>query len=146
MIIRELKKIRLTPYVIFRINHLLGQLSQSKEKTTLSRMERIQKDNNISYFFVMDKKNVAGMGMLVTFPAPKGVQSRIENVVVDGAYRGRGLGEMITKRLIREAKRCRSRSIELSSAPKRIAANALYQKLGFKKRETNIYRMVLRDT
>jgi ribosomal protein S18 acetylase RimI-like enzyme len=46
-------------------------------------------------------------------------------------------------RLIALAREYDAEKIELTSNPKRTAANHLYRKLGFKLRETNHYRMTL---
>ncbi len=67
----------------------------------------------------------------------------INDVVVDENYRGRGIGKKLTEALITEAKKEKADCVDLTSNPKRIAAKAMYQKLGFKKRETNCYRLVL---
>jgi ribosomal protein S18 acetylase RimI-like enzyme len=41
------------------------------------------------------------------------------------------------------AKSTGAKSIDLSSRPARVAANKLYQDLGFELRETNVYRYCL---
>jgi ribosomal protein S18 acetylase RimI-like enzyme len=74
---------------------------------------------------------------------PTGVHARLEDVVVDGAARGRGVGEALTKEVLRLAKVSGADYIALTSNPKREAANRLYQRVGFKKWETNVYRMNL---
>ena len=84
-----------------------------------------------------------GMGTLVIMHTVVGVRARIEDVVVDEIYRGKGIGEKISKELIALARKKKVRSIELSSRPSRTVANKLYQKLGFKKRDTNVYNLPL---
>lgn len=46
-------------------------------------------------------------------------------------------------RLIEEAQKAGLIELELTSRPSNVTANAWYQKLGFEKRETNVYRMKL---
>lgn len=80
---------------------------------------------------------------LVVFTIPTGKKAFIEDVVVDQTARGMGLGEMILCEAIELAKSKGVKRIELSSRPSRVPANKLYQKLGFKIRETNFYRLEL---
>ena len=71
-------------------------------------------------------------------------QAVVEDMIVDPAYRGRGLGEKILLDLIAWAKEKGVEVVELTTNPKRVAANALYQKAGFKLHETNHYLLDLR--
>jgi len=66
-------------------------------------------------------------------------QAVLEDIIVDGKYRGKGYGEEITSDLIRWAKENGVEVIELTTNPSRTAANGLYQKLGFKLHPTNHY-------
>lgn len=72
-----------------------------------------------------------------------GLVGYIDDMVVDPAYRGRGFGEAIAKHLIDESKKRGCIRVELTSHAVREAANKLYQKIGFKLRETNCYVMPL---
>jgi ribosomal protein S18 acetylase RimI-like enzyme len=83
---------------------------------------------------------IIGTLTLVIFPIPTGVRAWIEDVVVDSQARGAGAGEALTRRALEIALSRKARTVELTSNPKRVAANRLYQKLGFKLRETNLYR------
>lgn len=82
---------------------------------------------------------VVGMLTLVVFPIPTGLRARIEDVVVDEAARGQGVGATLCAEAIRRAHDLGARTIELTSRPSREAANRLYVKLGFELRETNVY-------
>jgi ribosomal protein S18 acetylase RimI-like enzyme len=83
---------------------------------------------------------VAGMLSLLMFRIPTGVRAWIEDVVVDGAWRGKGIGEALTRRALDIAMAQGARTVELTSRPERLAANQLYLKLGFERRATNAYR------
>ena len=80
---------------------------------------------------------------LVTFPIPTGIRAWIEDVVVDSDARGKGVGEALNVFALAEAKRQGAITVDLTSLPSREAANRLYQRLGFKARETNVYRFTL---
>jgi ribosomal protein S18 acetylase RimI-like enzyme len=64
-------------------------------------------------------------------------------MVIDGKYRGQGLGGKLTRLLISEAKKRKARWIEFTSRKDRTATNRFYQKFGFKPRDTNVYRLSL---
>ncbi len=87
-----------------------------------------------------DAESILGTLTLVTFRIPTGMRAWIEDVVVDVAARGRGVGEALTLRAVDLAKEAGARTVDLTSRPSREAANRLYQRLGFTLRETNVYR------
>lgn len=87
-----------------------------------------------------DKGRIAGMLTLVVFRIPTGVRAWIEDVVVDEAMRGRGVGEALSQEAVRRAVGAGARTVELTSRPSREAATILYQRLGFTRRDSNVYR------
>ena len=93
---------------------------------------------------VRQSGNLVGMLTLVTFAIPTGIRSIIEDVVVDERYRGQGVAQALTKEALVQADAAGARTIDLTSRPSREAANRLYQKLGFQKRDSNVYRYTLR--
>lgn len=84
--------------------------------------------------------SVLGMLTLAVFRIPTGVRAWIEDVVVDEAARGQGVGAALSRRALELAAAAGARTVELTSRPSREAANRLYQRLGFQLRETNVYR------
>lgn len=84
-----------------------------------------------------------GMGTIVFFKKITGVVAYIEDVSVLNEYQGKGVGKEIVLALLEEAKRRGVKNINLTSNPTRGAANALYCRLGFKQRKTNVYRLEL---
>jgi ribosomal protein S18 acetylase RimI-like enzyme len=92
----------------------------------------------------LDKdQKILGMGWLVLVCKGNKMTARIEDVVVDESCRGQGIGRRIMDTLVELALNHQVSHIDLTSHPRRMAANALYQELGFKKGETNVYRLVL---
>ena len=87
-----------------------------------------------------DDGRILGSMTLVVFRIPTGVRAWIEDVVVDEAARGRGVGEALNREALALAARLGARTVDLTSRPSREAANRLYQRLGFELRETNVYR------
>ena len=82
---------------------------------------------------------IVGLLTLVIYRVPTGIRARIEDVVVDEAIRGKGVGEALVRRGLNMARDAGADGVALTSNPKREAANKLYRKLGFKRRETNLY-------
>ena len=85
-------------------------------------------------------EHIVGSLTLATFRIPTGIRAWIEDVVVDSAARGHGVGEALNQAAILEARHRGAITVELTSRPSREAANRLYQRLGFVARETNVYR------
>lgn len=86
---------------------------------------------------------IAGSLTLAMFRIPTGLRAWIEDVVVDNAYRGQGIGEALTREALKVAQAAGATTVDLTSRPSREAANRLYQRVGFEKRETNVYRYKL---
>jgi len=83
---------------------------------------------------------IVGLLTLVVFRIPTGVRAWVEDVVVDEAERGKGIGQALAREAVRRAVAAGSRTVDLTSRPSREAANRLYRRLGFVERETNVYR------
>ncbi|HSP71020.1 MAG TPA: GNAT family N-acetyltransferase, partial [Gaiellaceae bacterium] len=61
----------------------------------------------------------------------------------DEAARGQGIGEALTREAIRLARLAGARRVDLTSRPHRAAAHRLYERIGFRRHETNVYRLTL---
>lgn len=93
-----------------------------------------------------DGDRIVGCASLCVFMSPTGLKGSVEDVVVGEAYRGRHLGRRLLEAVIGYARvELRNIDLHLTSRPQRVAANQLYQSLGFERRETNCYRLVLRS-
>jgi len=123
------------------IQELLRQFGDGA--TSREQLHRVVDDANAELWTVIEDGKIIGMATLVTLVRVRGTTARVEDVVVDEAHRGKGLGKMLIQKLIERAKERGAYSLHLTSRPDRVAANGLYQKLGFQKRETNAYRLQL---
>ncbi|WHT22225.1 GNAT family N-acetyltransferase [Crossiella sp. CA-258035] len=63
--------------------------------------------------------------------------------MVDEAARGQRVGAALTEEALRIAREAGARSVDLTSRPFRGAANRLYERLGFRPRESRVYRFPL---
>lgn len=88
-------------------------------------------------------EQIVGMLVLTLYRIPTGVQARIDDVVVDDAARGKGIGDALTRAAIGRARQGGAKQVTLTSRPSREAANRLYVRLGFQLIETNVYRLRL---
>ena len=122
---------------------LLRLLLPEQASITEADFKALIASDNSHLFFLLVEDTVAGMATVGIYRSPSGSKAWIEDVVVDEAYRGKGYGRMLTQHAIDFAKAQKADLLMLTSSPKRIAANNLYQSIGFKRKETNLYRMML---
>jgi ribosomal protein S18 acetylase RimI-like enzyme len=123
---------------------LVGQLSSSAKAPTREELEAIVNAPGTAMLAARQSGNLVGMLTLITFAIPTGVRAIIEDVVVDERYRGQGVAAALTREALALAEAAGARTVDLTSRPSREAANRLYQKLGFQKRDSNVYRYTLR--
>lgn len=143
MKIREIK--RFSTKVYDAVLRLLPQLDPGIELPAKEQFNKVLKSGG-THFFIAEpgNKKIAGMMSVVTYNVPTGIKVWIEDVVVDEAYRGKGIGKKLMAFAIDFARSSGAKSVDLTSRPWRIAANLLYQKMGFELRETNVYRYMLK--
>ena len=124
-----------------RLEELLNQLTP--QPSTLSEQTlRAVLDNSASRLYLLEEESrVVGMLTLGIYHSPTGSKAWIEDVVVDDACRGCGYGRALVAHAIEEAKRAGVKQLMLTSNSLRIAANQLYQAMGFERKETNCYKM-----
>jgi ribosomal protein S18 acetylase RimI-like enzyme len=141
----EIDKIAaITPSMADSIAALVGQLSSSAKAPTQEELETIVNAPGTVLLAVCQSGSPVGMLTLVTFAIPTGIRAIIEDVVVDERYRGQGIAQALTREALIQADAAGARTVDLTSRPSREAANRLYQKLGFQKRDSNVYRYTLR--
>lgn len=86
-----------------------------------------------------DDESILGAASVTVYRVPTGIRAIIEDVIVDQSARGRGIGEALVRAALEVARERGAAGVSLTSNPKREAANKLYLKMGFKRRETNAY-------
>jgi ribosomal protein S18 acetylase RimI-like enzyme len=120
---------------------LVPQLSSSAQAPTRAELEAIVESPATTIFLAEDDEGaLIGSLTLALFRTPTGTRAWIEDVIVDESARGQGAGEALVAEAIRLAAEAGARTVDLTSRPSRDAANALYEKIGFRMRETNVYR------
>jgi len=129
-----------TPELVDAMLRLIPQLSSSAPPVTSDVLAEIVAAPSTLLFVARLDGEIVGCLTLVVFRLPTGVRAWIEDVVVDDAARGHGVGADLNKAAIATASDLGARSVDLNSRPSREAANRLYQRLGFVARNTNVYR------
>ena len=132
-----------TPEIVAAFERLVPQLSRSAPPPDAATLAGIVASPAITMLVARNGEEIAGTLTLVVFPIPTGIRAWIEDVVVDEAARGLGIGEALTRRALEIAKEAGARTVDLTSRPSRAAAGRLYERVGFTERETRLYRYVL---
>ena len=122
---------------------LVPQLSTSIPAPDAAALSAIVASDASVLLLAEEDGEVVGAMTLVVFTIPTGVRAWIEDVVVDEAARGRGVGDALNRAAIERAREAGARTVDLTSRPSREAANHLYRRLGFEQRDTNVYRLDL---
>ena len=123
------------------MQRFLDQLTTNPMTLTEEMFRQLLASVNSHLFFLMKDEQIAGMLTVGIYHSPTGGKAWIEDVVVDEAFRGQGLSKLLVAHAIEFTKSQGIPSLMLTSNPKRIAANRLYQAMGFGRKETNVYRM-----
>ena len=126
--------------VVEAFARLIPQLSRSSAPPDAQVLQGIVDHDACTLLLARDGDRIVGSMTLVVFPIPTGVRAWIEDVVVDDATRGKGVGAALNIRALEIAAEMGAKTVDLTSRPSREAANRLYQRLGFVARETNVYR------
>ena len=127
------------------LNRLVPQLSSSATTLTHADVTRLVESPASILFVARSDGSMVGTLTLVVFSIPTGLRAWIEDVIVDESARGTGVGEALTLAAVDEARGRNVRSLDLTTRPSREAANRLYARLGFERRETNVYRFFIED-
>ncbi len=124
---------------------LVPQLSSSNPAPTREQLQEMVDSPAITLLLARDEAGqIVGSLTLAMFRIPTGLRAWIEDVIADGRQRGKGLGEALTRHALQVAKDAGATTVDLTSRPSREAANRLYQRVGFERRETNVYRFNLK--
>lgn len=132
-----------TPELRDALAVLLPQLNPSLPIPSVEHLAAVVADPAVTLLLARDGPLIVGIAAVVVYTTPIWLKARIEDVVVDQAARGRGVGEALVKECIEVARRSGAGIVELQSARSREAANRLYPRLGFALRDSNVYRLNL---
>ncbi|MEK7628782.1 MAG: GNAT family N-acetyltransferase [Patescibacteria group bacterium] len=139
---RFLQKHEVTQDMVRQVTLLAAQLSNRKRDITVSSLALSAERSYV--VLARDGGKIIGIAALVLEYLPLGgCKSYVDDVVVDNAYRGKGVARSIMNKLIVEARIRGARKVRLTSNSSRVAARALYTSLGFVQRETGVFDLAL---
>lgn len=134
-----------TPELAAALQQLLPQLTGGPVSIDVSRLAQVLAQPALTLLVARDDGGrIVGTATVVIVATTTGWVARLEDVVVDDTVRGQGIGAALTTAAIQHATEHGVEHLDLTSAPHREAANRLYQRLGFQRRVTNVYRHPLR--
>lgn len=133
------------PWLVKFVNCMLGQLTSNFTPLQESELQRLLEADSSALYIISVDGVPAGMLTLCHYYAPTGCKAWVEDVVVDAASRGMGLGRRLVEHALSEAQKLSPCTVMLTSRPSRIEANRLYQSVGFEARQTNVYRYKIKS-
>jgi ribosomal protein S18 acetylase RimI-like enzyme len=135
--------VAVTDELVAAFGRLIPQLAPASPPPSRAELTEIVASPATVIFIARDEEQggeIVGTLTLALFRTPTGRHAWIEDVVVDAASRGRGIGEALCRAALDQARAAGAATVDLTSRPAREAANHLYQRLGFQRRETHVYR------
>jgi ribosomal protein S18 acetylase RimI-like enzyme len=129
-----------TDEVVEAFGRLLPQLSSSAKPLDAAAIAVLASSPETTVLLARSDGEIVGSLSLVLFRIPTGLRAWIEDVVVDEAVRGQGIGAILTQEALRLGREAGVRTVDLSTRPSRVAAGRLYEREGFKQRDTRMYR------
>lgn len=124
-----------------QVQELFNQLNSNIKQRSLD--EVLEASNNMVFAVYKEDDQILGMATMATYNAISGHKGMIEDVVVDGGQRGKGLGRKLMEKLLAEGKKMELDEILLFSGHHRTAAIKLYTSLGFQLKDSGLYRLIM---
>ena len=133
-----------SPEIALSLRHLAKQLGKNYQELTDADVKEMLSYPTHTLFIARDSDSneVAGMLLCMVYRIPYVRKAYLDDLVVDNSFRGRGIATLLFKAAIDFAKEQGAAYVDFTSRPLRGAGNNLYEKLGFAKRDTNVYRII----
>jgi GNAT superfamily N-acetyltransferase len=124
---------------------LLPQLNATLPIPDMARLQRLVADPDVTLLLARDGDGIVGTTTVIVYTTPFWIKARLDEVVVDRSARGQGTGEALVKAALEVARQKGAQIAELQSGrgPARDAAHRLYERLGFRIRDSDLFRIVL---
>ena len=127
------------------INILLPQQARLPRFLNLKELKRVTGQDFFHLYVarakIGNRSSIVGMGSVIFYWVPTGLISFIEELTVDEHFRGLKIGLRLVQKLVDDAKKKKAKHITTYTNFDRLAANGVYQRLNFFKKEANLYRM-----
>lgn len=124
---------------------LLPQLNPKLPVPNMDRLRRLVADRDVVLLVAREGDEIVGTTTVVVYTTPFWIKARLDEVVVDAGMRGKGVGEALILAALDVGRDRGAQVAELQSGrgPRRAAAHRLYERLGFKIRDTDVMRIDL---
>lgn len=125
-------------------NQMVNLFKQLNPDLKLNPLVKImKKPDQLNLVYCQEGSQIIGMASMVTYSVLSGSKGLVEDVVVDVNARGKGLGRKLMEELLSIAEQKGLTEVLLFTGNHRQPAIRLYQKLGFVKSESGMYRIKL---
>lgn len=127
------------------VNLLAKQEGSNYSTLTKDDLNEMLQNPQSFLFIARHKQNekIVGMIMMLIYRIPYTKKAYVDDLVVDESFRNMGIATKLLEHAVSVAKEHNVAYIMLTAHIQRAAGNHLYQKLGFQKRESNVYRLEL---
>lgn len=134
-----------TPEVLKALERLLPQLNSTLPVPDMARLERLLADPSVTLLLARDGEEIVGTTTVIVYTTPFWIKARLDEVVVDASARGKGVGEALVLAALEVGRASGAQVAELQSGrgPARDAAHALYERIGFRIRDSDVMRIAL---
>jgi len=126
---------------------LLPQLNPKLTVPDMERLRRLVADPAVTVLVAKEGDAIVGTTTVIVYTTPFWIKARLDEVVVDESVRGKGkgVGEALVKVALQIGRDRGAQVAELQSGhgPAREAAHRLYERTGFRIRETDVFRISL---
>ena len=130
--------------ILSAFQYFIPELTNEKNRIpTKEDLEVVVSSPNNYLLVAKENDDIIGTLTLVFYWVPSGVKTWIEDVIVSDKARGKGVATALMWHALGLAREKGAEKVDLSSRPWREAANSLYLKMGFEKRDTNMFRLYL---
>jgi GNAT superfamily N-acetyltransferase len=134
-----------TPEIQAALTRLLPQLNPALTLPDIHRLRRLVADPAVTLLIARDRGEIVGTTTVIVYTTAFWVKARLDEVVVDSSSRGKGVGEALVNAALDVGREKGAQVAELQSGrgERREAAHRLYERLGFRIRDSDVMRLVL---
>lgn len=127
--------------VVTGVDRLLRQLAATLPPFDEGRLDRIVAASDVHLLLAEQADGrIVGMLSVALYDVPSGRKAWIEDVVVDADARGAGIGARLVQEALALARREGAVKVMLTSNAARQAAHRLYERMGFVRYDTDVFR------
>ncbi len=137
----ELSEELVTGHVCCDLNRLLPQLCSNPEQITATWLRHLF-NSGTRIFAALDEGRIVGVVLLCQMVILTGQKDWIEDVVVDAAYRRRGVASTLMDVAELASRAGKAKGCNLTSNPNRREARRMYGRRGYTLRDTGVFRLV----